>query len=353
MKNSLLNRKNKKQLIRDIQDESHKRITCSFYKYVRINNTLDIRNKLFSKFQKLNILGRVYIAKEGINAQISIPYNNHDKLIPLLNDFNEFENMEIKPSVSKSNFSFIKLIIKEKDKIVADGLRAKDIVSNYKGNYLSAKEFNEAMDDPDAIIVDVRNYYESEIGHFQKALCPDVENHRELLPTIKNMLKGKENKKLLLYCTGGIRCEKASAYLNKHNFKNINQLKGGIISYAHQVKKEKLDCKFKGKNFVFDSRMSEEITKDIISTCHQCDNPANTHVNCNNQACHILFIQCNACNKKLNGCCSIECLEITNKPLEEQKLMRKNPNLAAPLRKFQKGTKPRLKDLLRNKAKDS
>ena len=349
MKNNLLNRKNKKQLIEDIKLEKYERITCSFYKYIKINKTLDIRNKLFVSFKKLDILGRIYIAHEGINAQLSIPTDNYNKLIDTLNNFTEFKNIEIKKSISNSNFSFIKLIIKEKNKIVADGLNTKDIVDNYKGNYLSAKEFNDAMNDPNAIIVDIRNYYESEIGHFENALCPDSENHRELLPKVKEMLKGKENKKLLLYCTGGIRCEKASAYLSKNNFKNISQLKGGIISYAQQIKKEKLECKFKGKNFVFDSRMGEKITEDIISSCHQCDKPANTHVNCNNQACHILFIQCIKCNEKLKGCCSKECLKITNKSLEEQKKLRKNPNITAPLRKFKKGSKPKLKDLLKNK----
>jgi len=192
----------------------------------------------------------------------------------------------------------------------------------------------------------MRNYYESEVGHFENAICPNVETFKDLLPLVKDMLNGNEKNKLLLYCTGGIRCEKASAYLIKHNFENVYQLKGGIIEYAHQIKEKKLTCKFKGKNFVFDARMGEKITDDIISTCHQCDTPSDSHVNCNNQACHILFIQCNKCNEKFKGCCSKYCLEIINKPLDEQKKLRKEPFKAAPLRKFQQGTKPRLKDLL-------
>ena len=136
------------------------------------------------------------------------------------------------------------------------------------------------------------------------------------------MLNNQKKNKLLLYCTGGIRCEKASAYLKFHNFKDVNQLKGGIISYAQQVKEKNLECKFKGKNFVFDSRMGENITEDIISICHQCDAPSNRHTNCNNQACHILFIQCKKCADKFNGCCSIECNKIASLPLEKQRIIR-------------------------------
>ncbi|MEZ4741875.1 MAG: rhodanese-related sulfurtransferase [Bdellovibrionota bacterium] len=181
----------------------------------------------------------------------------------------------------------------------------------------------EAMNHEGTIVVDVRNHYESEIGHFQGALLPDVDSFREELPVIKEMLAGKEKNKVLLYCTGGIRCEKASAWLKHQGFQDVNQLHGGIIDYARQVKEQNLENKFIGKNFVFDRRMGERISSEIIAKCHQCGKPADTHRNCSWQACHILFIQCEECENKMEGCCSPECMEFVKLPLEEQKKLRK------------------------------
>ena len=136
---------------------------------------------------------------------------------------------------------------------------------------------------------------------------------------MKELLKGHENDTVLMYCTGGIRCEKASSYLLNHGFKDVNQLNGGIIKYAHDIKKDKVDCKFIGKNFVFDHRLGENITDDIISNCHQCGNPSNRHLDCENQACHILFIQCEDCAEKYKNCCSKKCTDFSQLPREEQK----------------------------------
>ena len=136
---------------------------------------------------------------------------------------------------------------------------------------------------------------------------------------VKEILSGKEDEKILLYCTGGIRCEKASAFLKHHGFKDVNQLHGGIIEYARQVKVKGLESKFKGKNFVFDERMGERITDEIISKCYQCGNLCDSHYNCANDGCHLLFIQCEACKEKFEGCCSVECQNITRLPIEEQK----------------------------------
>ena len=350
-KNNLFNRKNKEQLNQLLESEKSDRTICSFYRYINIANLNEIRNQLYTKLMNINVLGRIYIAKEGINAQVSVPITNWDNFVNIIESFSEFKSIHIKSAVIHSKSSFIKLIVKVKNKIVADGLNDDSFIPSKVGTYLSAADFNRAIDDPDSIVVDVRNYYESEIGHFNDAICPDVETFQDLLPLVKEMLKGKEKNKLLLYCTGGIRCEKASAYLKHHDFKDVNQLHGGIISYAHQVKEENLECKFKGKNFVFDCRMGENITDDIISNCHQCENPANRHTNCNNQACHILFIQCSNCDKIFNGCCSTDCSDIASLPIDEQKILRKNLSISAPLRQFQKSTKPRLKDLINIRSK--
>ena len=350
LKNNLFNRKNKYQLIHSLDKEQFERTTCSFYRYIKIDDLINIRNQLYTKLIELHCLGRIYIAREGINAQVSVPTPNWDAFIYILDSFTEFNNMHIKPAVTHSKYSFIKLIVKVKKQIVADGLDDNLLVPLEAENYLSAAEFNEAMDDPKSIVVDMRNYYESEVGHFNDAICPDADTFKDILPLVKKIFNAKN--KLLLYCTGGIRCEKASAYLKSHNFEDVYQLEGGIISYFHQVKEKNLECKFKGKNFVFDARMGENITDDIISKCHQCEAPSNRHTNCNNQACHILFIQCEECDICFNNCCSKECSEIAAKPLDEQKILRKEPAKAAPLRKYQNGTKPRLQDLINKRSKE-
>ena len=350
-KNNLFNRKNKTQLIQAQLKETFKRKTCSFYRYIKISDPQSLRDSLYKEWLGLKVLGRVYLAKEGINAQISVPKPNWDNFIKKLDSHPKFSKMFIKTAVMEAEQSFLKLIVRVKNKIVADGINDETFDSSDVGTYLTAAEFNIAMEEPNAIVVDMRNYYESEVGHFENAVCPDVETFKKSLPIVKEQLADKKEHKILLYCTGGIRCEKASAYLKHNNFKDVNQLKGGIIEYSHQIKKNKLDSKFIGKNFVFDSRMGEEISGDTISHCHQCDKSSNHHTNCQNQACHILFIQCKDCEEKYNGCCSVECSEIADLDIEKQKILRKDPVKAAPLKQYQKGVKPRLKDLIREREK--
>jgi len=351
VQHELFNRKNKIQLLKDLQEESYNRKTCSFYRYVKITEPQSLRDQLYIDWNKLGVLGRIYLAKEGINAQVSIPEPHWELFKIKLQTYPKFQNILIKIAVEDDNQSFLKLIIRVKNKIVADGLNDETFDSSNAGNHLTAAEFNAAMDKPNAIVVDMRNYYESEVGHFENAICPEAETFKEALPEVKDKLSGQEDLKILLYCTGGIRCEKASAYLKYHNFNDVNQLYGGIIEYSHQVKEENLHSKFIGKNFVFDSRMGEEITGDIISHCHQCDAPSHQHTNCRNQACHILFIQCKDCEEKYIGCCSVECSEIADLGIEKQKILRKDPSKAAPLKQFQKGVKPRLKELIREREK--
>jgi UPF0176 protein len=136
---------------------------------------------------------------------------------------------------------------------------------------------------------------------------------------VAEMLAEKKDKNILMYCTGGIRCEKASAYLKYRGFENVFQLEGGIIEYARQVQAKGLENKFLGKNFVFDERLGERISTDIIAQCHQCGKPADTHTNCANDYCHILFIQCDECREKYEGCCSEKCRDFHHLPYEEQK----------------------------------
>lgn len=319
----LHNKLSKEELKLKLAAEPFKRRTLSFYRYVILENVEQLRDELYRQWSELDILGRIYVAHEGINAQMSVPEHNWEKFVSGLYADPRFKDVPFKIAVEDDGKSFYKLIVRVKQKIVADGLNDDSFDVTNVGKHLDAKEFNEAMELPGTVVVDMRNHYESEVGHFEGAICPDVDTFKEELPAVLDMLKDKKDNKVLLYCTGGIRCEKASAYLKHHGFKDVNQLHGGIIAYAQQIKQEGLPSRFKGKNFVFDARVGERITEDILSTCHQCDKPCDTHVNCANDDCHLLFIQCDECREKTKGCCSDECMHIISLPIEEQRKLRK------------------------------
>ena len=169
----------------------------------------------------------------------------------------------------------------------------------------------------------MRNHYESEVGKFENASCPDADTFREELKLVIDEYQDTKDKRILMYCTGGIRCEKASAWMKHNGFNEVYHLKGGIINYVNQVKANSLENKFKGVNFVFDQRLHERVSDDVIASCHQCGKPADIHINCANQGCHLLFIQCDECAQKYNHCCSDKCKEIIAMPEEVQKEMRK------------------------------
>lgn len=310
-------------LIRQLEAENIPRTTLSFYRYVGISDPAALQQRLFSEWPLLGVRGRIYIAREGINAQLSLPSVKLEEFRNWIDAFPGFEGIPFKIAVEDDGKSFIKLVVKVKKKIVADGLDDAAFDTTNVGRHLDAKSWNEALANPGTIVVDMRNCYESEVGRFPNAICPDVVTFREELPLVLEKLKGKEADKVLLYCTGGVRCEKASAYLRHHGFKDVNQLYGGIIDYTRQVRAEGLENRFIGKNFVFDERMGERISEDVIAHCHQCGQSADTHVNCANQACHVLFIQCAKCAAKMEHCCSLECRDELHLPLDEQKARRK------------------------------
>ena len=320
----LYNKLSKKDRIKLIEKAGEKRFTLSFYKYELIKNLEIFRNFLFVQFNSIDVLGRIYIANEGINAQLSLPAKNIYLLKKILDEISFLKNVRLNIAIEHDNESFLKLKIKIRDKIVADGLGNNEYDLKNNGIHVNASEFNELLNDENTIAIDMRNHYESEIGHFEGANLPYVDTFRESLPIInKKYSKYKKDKKILMYCTGGIRCEKASAYLMQNGYENVFQLDGGIIEYTRQVKSQNIENKFIGKNFVFDNRRSERISEKIISKCHQCGSKCDEHVNCNNEACHLLFIQCEKCKIKYNGCCSIDCEEIYQLPVDDQKKLRK------------------------------
>ncbi|MFN3530325.1 MAG: rhodanese-related sulfurtransferase [Bacteroidia bacterium] len=319
----LHNRVDRRLLKQRLMEEDFRRITLSFYRYVIFENPQEVRDKLFLQWQVLHCFGRIYVAREGINAQMSVPEAYYEQFLQELYAWPELKDVPLKIAVEDDGKSFFKLAVKVREKIVADGLDDNSFDVTNVGKHLSAEEFNSAMADPAAVVVDMRNHYESEVGHFEGAICPDVDTFRDELPLVAEMLQDKKDAKLLLYCTGGIRCEKASAYFRHLGFEDVNQLHGGIIEYARQVRYKGLPSKFKGKNFVFDERLGERISDEIIAHCHQCGALADTHVNCANEACHLLFIQCEACAEKFNHCCSEACSHIYQLPEDRQKQIRK------------------------------
>ena len=320
---ALHNRISKDILRKRLSEEGFNRTTISFYRYVIIDDVRAFRDTLYREWEALNCFGRIYVAREGINAQMSVPAHNMEAFLSNLESHDELKDMPIKYAVEDDGRSFYKLAIKVRDRILADGLDDDTYDVTNVGKHLSAVEFHELSADPGTLVIDMRNRYESEIGHFENAYCPEVDTFRDEIRLVADKFGDQKDRKILLYCTGGIRCEKASAYLKHEGFQDVNQLHGGVIEYARQIRKLGIPSRFIGKNFVFDQRMGERIDDRVISHCHQCGALCDTHVNCANDACHLLFLQCPECSEKNNGCCSEECRSFITLPAEEQRKLRK------------------------------
>jgi UPF0176 protein len=312
-----------KELRERLLQETEARTTISFYTYMQIPDPKLFRDTWYAQLRALNVFGRIYVAREGINAQISVPASNYDALKSFIYAHPDLDQLRLNVAVDDDGKSFFVLKIKVREKIVADGLQDEVFDFSKRGKYVNAAEYNALSEDPNTIIVDMRNHYEYEVGHFEHAIEIPSDTFREQLPMAADILKDHKDKQIIMYCTGGIRCEKASAYMLQQGFENVYHLEGGIIHYAQTAKQQGLPVKFIGKNFVFDERRGERISDDIISTCHQCGQPADTHTNCENQACHLLFIQCDACRDKMKGCCTDACKNMIELPEDVQKEMRK------------------------------
>jgi len=276
-----------------------------FYKYVDIKNTKDFASTHLEMCKKLGVLGKVLVAKEGINGSISGTKAQVEKYKKEIKKDKRFLGIEFKEDLGKMH-PFAKMSVLIKKEIVRLGKKAVDVKKT--GKHISPKEFldiyNKKKDD--VIILDARNNYESKVGKFKNAITPDITNFREF-PKVATMLKGKKNKKIVMYCTGGIRCEKASAYLIQKGFKDVSQLDGGIIKFGKQFP----DTVWQGKLFVFDKRLLVPINSNDkpIAKCELCDVACDLYRNCRNLPCNKLFIMCPDCESKMNGCCSDSCLK--------------------------------------------
>jgi UPF0176 protein len=317
----LHNRISGEELKKRLHEETDPRTTISFYNYFPVTDPQQFRDELYKALHTLNVFGRIYIAHEGINAQVSVPSENFEAFKNYLYTIEPLNGIRLNTAVDDGK-SFWVLKVKVREKIVADGISDPDFDMINKGRYVNAAQMNDLMKDPDTVVIDMRNHYEYEVGHFENALEIPSDTFREQLPMAVDMMKDSKDKNIIMYCTGGIRCEKASAYMLHNGFKNVFHLEGGIINYAREINEAGMESKFIGKNFVFDDRLGERITEDIIAKCHQCGKPADTHINCANNGCHLLFIQCSECGEKYEACCSTACQDIIHLTLEEQKKIR-------------------------------
>ncbi len=250
----------------------------------------------------LGIKGRIYISSEGINGTAAGTKEQMAQYKTDLRAIPGFENTEFK--TDESNYiPFSKLICKTREEIVSlhvDGVDPKD-----GGNHLSPAEWRRVMEEEDHVMIDVRNNYESKIGHFKGALKPDVENFFDF-PQWLEEAEIPKDKKVLMYCTGGIRCEKFSVLMKEQGWDDVNQLHGGILRYA----KEEEGKHFEGKCFVFDDRLVVPVNPKDLAPIAQCEitgKPADTYVNCANMECNKLFVCSEEGAHIMEGCCSEEC----------------------------------------------
>jgi UPF0176 protein len=342
----LHNRVSNEELKQLLMQEKEPRTTISFYAYFPIQNPQEFRDYLYKHLNTLKVFGRIYVAKEGINAQMSVPSENFEPFKAFLYSINHLNGLRLNIAVDDDGKSFWVLKIKVREKIVADGIDDPAFSMENKGKYVNAKEMNSLLEQKDTIVIDMRNHYEYEVGHFDNAIEVPSDTFREQLPMAVDMMRGNEDKNIIMYCTGGIRCEKASAFMLHKGFKNVFHLEGGIINYARQTKEMGIEPKFIGKNFVFDQRLGERITEQVIAKCHQCGKPCDIHTNCLNDGCHLLFIQCSECADKYDACCSQACKDTIHLPLERQKELRQGlDNGQKIFNKSKQRLRPRLDEM--------
>jgi len=252
-----------------------------------------------------NLRGRIIIAHEGINGAISGLKADCESYMENLHNDSRFSHTEFKIEAFESH-AFQKLNVRVKDEIVHSGLKNIDPTTR-TGEYIEPKEFKQLKDEDDVVIVDVRSNYEHNVGKFKNAISFDIDNFRDFPEKVKELEKHKE-KKIITYCTGGIKCEKASAYLLEKGFKNVYQLHGGIIKYGFEEGGEDFD----GKCYVFDNRVVADINNinpTVISKCHICDSDCDRMINCANPECNKHVPICEKCAKKMEGACSEKCKE--------------------------------------------
>ena len=280
----------------------------AYYVIEEIANPQQIIKEHKEFLETIDSKGRIYIGPQGVNAQISLAKNDLKAYLDFLKKNPLYATAEIKVH-EDSQHRFAKLIVKYRKEIVALG---EDVDFSNRGSYITPKEWKKKLDErnEDTIVIDVRNNYESEVGHFEGALKPDRKTFREFIDYADNLakMKDKEKKTVLMYCTGGIRCEFYSPLMKERGFENVFQLQGGVIAYGlHEGKKH-----WRGQLFVFDDRLVVPISEDnkeVISKCKFCGTLSDLFYNCANMDCNDLFLSCKECMEEKKGCCSEKCMK--------------------------------------------
>ncbi len=283
----------------------------SFYRYVQIKQPEQLRNQLKQYCQDHHILGRILIAQEGINGAVSgtveeiISFQKYLQEISLHLTFREQETTEN---------TYHKIVIRVRTEIVQFQI---PVTFQHPGTHLAPQQLKQWYDtNEDFVIIDARNDYEYEVGRFKNAIKLPIQNFREFPETLSTLEQYKE-KKIVLYCTGGIRCEKASAYLKEQGFPEVYQVEGGVINYVNQFP----NTYWEGGLFVFDDRLVSDIGA-TITTCRHCHKPVQQYINCHNLDCDTLFISCKSCQTTMDSCCSTEC---QNAPRQRKKVFSLKP----------------------------
>jgi len=279
-----------------------------FYKYVDIKYPKQIEKWQRQLANDLGLTGRVILATEGINATLGGTDENTERYKAIMSDHPLFGGIDFKESEGGSdNFPRLRIVIK--NEIVNLGIQPEDLKAQDGGKHLTPAQAHAMLTNrpQDLVVLDGRNAYESRIGEFTDSIKPPIKNFRDFPAYIDNNAELFKDKQVLMHCTGGIRCERASAYLKQKGIaKEVYQIEGGIQRYTEQFP----DGYFRGKNYVFDNRVAVKINDDILGTCDICEQPYDEYTNCMNAACNKHFIGCPACVKRLNDCCSIVCHEL-------------------------------------------
>lgn len=281
-----------------------------YYKYTHFENPEEIKQWQQDLCQSLGLTGRIIIAHEGINGTVAGYPDATEAYIKAMNEHPLCQDIDFKDSYGADMYNYFeKLSIKVRPEIVTLGAKAAACSADQAGVHLSPEKAHQMMEQggKDLVILDGRNYYEARIGTFNKAITPNIETFKQFPDFIDDNLELFKDKEVLMACTGGIRCERASAYLKSKNVaKEVYQITGGIHRYAEQFP----DGFFRGKNYVFDQRLSMSVTGEVIATCDVCNEPCDDYTNCANASCNKRFIGCMACIEKLDNACSTNCYEL-------------------------------------------
>lgn len=286
-------------------------VVLAYYYFFTPPKTLENPHELIKAHKKFfedkDAKGRIYINEQGINGQMSIHEKEAESFIQWMHSFESFKDLEFKVHLHPQH-AFAKMTVKYRKQLVA---LDKDVDLTLAGEHLSSAQWDQMLENKEqnTILVDVRNNYEWKVGHFEGALLPELETFRDFdayVDQLKNLYNAKQTK-VMMYCTGGIRCELYSALMKQKGFDTVYQLEGGVIKYGL----EQGTKHWRGKLFVFDDRMVVPISPEndeVISKCAFCDTPSDSYYNCANMDCNALFLSCPECAEKRRGCCSQQCI---------------------------------------------